>query len=178
MYSCWVCSSAPLLRWTLVGALCTEHAQSRRSSVFVRRHHHRLSWPSSSTKRDFSVCLSSAAPPPPRSRDGSTEGAEAIRWRNAMWTRRGYGKWRNWKLPRSCLKGSWRGEPLLLLWSLCKFHPAHLSASRPIPPLRPRVAFVFGPSGASGRPNSKRRGAEFTSAYVVYWKTQISNCAS
>lgn len=42
--------------------------------------------------------------------DISTEGAEAIRWRNAMWTRTGSGRWEDWKSRRSCLRGS-RAEP-------------------------------------------------------------------
>lgn len=52
----------------------------------------------------FFSSLSTSSLPLPRCKH-TPGGTQAIRWRNVMWTRTGYGKWKNGKSRRGCLRG-------------------------------------------------------------------------
>ena len=95
---CTVCCSAPLLRWTLVGTTPTAHAHSLYlfPDIIII-----TGWAAHPRGSASSIFCFFFLPPLPllllRSENYSTEGVEAIRWRNDTWTRAGYGKWKSWK---------------------------------------------------------------------------------
>lgn len=102
-----------------VACICSQTSSSSSSQVELNIFSHKETSPSLSLLLLLFCLFLSFLSFPPRalfsflsaaaaaavSADRTEEAAEAVRWRNAMWTRAGYGRWRSWGSRRSCLRG-------------------------------------------------------------------------
>lgn len=106
----------------------------------------------------FSSSLSTSSPPLPRCKH-TPAGTQAIKWRNVMWTRTGYGKWKNGKSRRGCLRGKLAqpgGRRFVVASVFCAF-PAAVTCLPPLASPPSPSSLSPQPRSGSGSANRRRR---------------------